>query len=135
MRIAYLTTDEANQDLALELAQRHDIMLCIVEPRDSAPVAGFDGVLCDWDYWPAEAKVPLLQGWLGQASVPPLGLHSYQMDGEQAEALRRRGIAVHRVLEPGVFTALRQAILAGRVAALGGESCGLLPTGQRGKAA
>jgi hypothetical protein len=135
MRVAYLTTDEANQNLALELAQRHGLMLCSVEPRDYAPVPRSTGCSATGITGPPRPRAPLLEGWLGQASVPSLALHSYQVNGEQAEALRRRGIAVHRVLEPIVFTALRQAILAALVAAaLGREPCDV-PTGQQEGAA
>jgi hypothetical protein len=121
MRIAYRTTDEVNQDLALEFAQRQGITLCVLEPRDPAPDGSFDAVLYDWDYWPAERKAEVLADLLGEPSAQPVAVHSYQFDLEQAEALRRRGIVLHRLLEPGVFAALRQAVLAARVATAHGR--------------
>jgi hypothetical protein len=37
MRFAYLTTDEANKDLALRLAAQWQMKVCPLEPRDSPP--------------------------------------------------------------------------------------------------
>jgi hypothetical protein len=116
MRITYLSTDEVNQNLALELAHRHGIALCPQEPREATPCDSFDAVLYDWDFWPAERKDDLLAELLAGPMAQPVALHRYQVDPAQAEALRRRGVLVWRVLETGLFAALRQAVRAARVA-------------------
>jgi hypothetical protein len=120
MRIAYLTTDEVNQNLALELAQRHGLTLCPQEPRDVAPCGSFDAVLYDWDFWPADRKEDVLAGLLAGPVAQPVALHSYHVDREQAEALRQRGVLVWRVLDTSLFAALRQAVRGTRVAAAQG---------------
>jgi hypothetical protein len=119
MRIAYLTTDAVNEDRALEMAQRHGITLCPLAPGDGPPDGSFDAVLCDWDYWPAREEV--LEELLAGPAARPVALHSYNVGPDQAAALRRRGVAVHRHLRAAVLGSLRQAVLAARVAA----ACGL----------
>jgi hypothetical protein len=117
MRIAYLTTDVVNRNLALELAQWRGITLYPQEPREAAPCGSFDAVLYDWDFWPAERKEDVLTELLSGPVAPPVALHRYQVDPEQAEALRRHGVLVWRILETCLFASLRQAIRAARVAA------------------
>lgn len=56
MRIAYLSIDAVNSSLAMEMAERHGINLCVVEPRDGKPGPQFDAVLCDWDFWHARTR-------------------------------------------------------------------------------
>ena len=119
MRIAYLTTDEVNEGRALEWARRHVITLCPLAPKDGPPDGSFDAVLCDWDYWPGREET--LKELLAGPATRPVALHSYNVGPEQAKALRRRGVAVHRHLKAALLGSLRQAVLAARVAA----ACGL----------
>jgi hypothetical protein len=108
MRIAYLTTDEVNEALAREMARDCGIDLYPLAPKDGPPDTGYDAVLCDWDFWPAELRQELLAEHVGPPDRP-LAVHSYNLDETQAESLRSRGVAVHAVLRPEVFLQLRQA--------------------------
>src|SRR5262249_45660612 len=97
MRIAYLTTDEVNENQALELARRHGINLCPLTPKDGPPDGSFAAVLCDWDSWPAREAT--LDALLAGPATRPVALHGYNVGPDQAKALRRRGVAVHRHLK------------------------------------
>src|SRR5262245_40461602 len=99
MLIAYLTTDEVNQELALEMAQQCGITLCPVWPRDSQPDGQFDGVLYDWDYLPVQHQQQLLAELLSGLAPQPAALHSFNLPEDLAKALRERHVAVHRRLE------------------------------------
>jgi hypothetical protein len=120
MRIAYLTTDDVNLDLALELAESQGITLCPRTPRDAAAEAPFDAVLYDWDYWPVELRAPAIAEWHSTGSPCPVAIHSYNLNRGQINALLQQGIAIFRTLGADVFRFLRQAIIASRVA----SACG-----------
>ena len=140
MRIAYLTTDEVNSLLAAELAARHGLSLCVVEPRDGTPGPEFDAVLCDWDFWCARSRperlaellAEVVSRWngpspslahevrladlLAEVVSRPLVLHGYGVEDEEAEVLRRCGVAVFPALKAEVFQHLRRAVIAARIA-------------------
>ena len=116
MLIAYLTTDEVNQDLARSLAEAHGITVYPVSPREALPGL-CEAVLYDWDYWPAGRREEALGELLAGPAPCPVALHGYNVDPEWAEVLRRRGVAVHRTLRVEVFESLRRAVLAVRDAA------------------
>jgi hypothetical protein len=111
MRIAYLTTDEVNKDLALRLAAQWDVTVCPLEPRDPPPDGQFDAVLYDWDHWPADRRPRTLTPASARPMRQPVALHSYGLEQEQARALRRGGTrkprprskpgTVRRVASPG----------------------------------
>jgi hypothetical protein len=105
MRIAYLTTDEVNQDLALRLAADGGLTLCPRDPRDPPPDGEFDAVLYDWDSWPADQKKRVLTGLLAGPVLRPVALHSYGLEESQAEALRRNGVLIFDRLEPETLRA------------------------------
>ena len=114
MRVAYLTTDEVNLTLAEQMAAACGVTLCPLAPKDTPPDGGFDAVLYDWDYWPADLRQ---RAAASPRTGPPVALHGYNVRRDEAADLRRRGVAVHRRLRPKVFRLLRQDVLAARVAA------------------
>jgi hypothetical protein len=116
MRFLYLTTDEVDESLALELAQGCGVTLYPAGPRDT--LAGrFDAVLCDWDSWPP-ARRGVLTAFLVGPPACPVAVHGHNWLDGQVEALRSCGIAVHDHLEGEVFRLLRRAVLARRDAGL-----------------
>ena len=129
MRIAYLSIDEVNSALAAEMAERHGISLCVVEPRDGTPGPQFDAVLCDWDFWHARTRPERLADLLAEGLSRPVALHGYGVEDDEAEALRRRGVVLFPALKAEVFQHLRQAVIAARVAAAVG--CELVQEAQR----
>jgi hypothetical protein len=124
MLVAYFTTDDVNLALALDFAARQGITIHPLEPRDGAAPGHCDALLYDWDFWPAGRREQALAELLAAPACRPVALHGYSLQEEQAEALSRRGVAVHRRLRLQVFQHLRQAIVAGRVAEANGQDRG-----------
>src|SRR6266566_670352 len=52
MRIAYLTTDEVNRDLAHKFATECDVNIRALSPRETPQTGSFDGVVYDVDFLP-----------------------------------------------------------------------------------
>jgi hypothetical protein len=109
MLVAYLTTDEVNLDLARRLAEACGATLYPLAFWESSLDGQLDAALYDWDFLPPSNRQEVLNG-LHSGPLPcPVALHGYCLEEGQEEALHRRGIAVHRRLEPEVFQVLRQA--------------------------
>jgi hypothetical protein len=79
MRIAYLSTDEVNKDLALRLAAQWEVTVCPLEPRDPAPDGDFDAVLYDWDHWPTDRRPKVLTHTAAGPIRQPVALHGYSL--------------------------------------------------------
>jgi hypothetical protein len=109
VRIAYLTIDEVNQNEAQRVADRYGVGLYPLSPRDPPPNGQFEAVLYDLDYLPPQQLQAILGVLLSKVSDCPVALHSYNLDEEQATALRNNGIGVFRHLEPAMLR-----LLAGR---------------------
>jgi hypothetical protein len=122
MRIAYLTTDEVNEQRAQQMAADCGITLCSLAPKDAPPNGEYDAVLYDWDYWPAGSQREVLAELLSGPLTHPVALHGYNLQDAQAEALPRHGVAVYRRLHPQVFRFLRRAALAVWAAGVLGSS-------------
>jgi hypothetical protein len=106
MLIAYLTTDEVNQHLALQMADECGETLVLVAPCDPPPDEEFDAVVYDWDHLPAPRQQAILAELLAGRSPGPAAVHSYSMEEESVEVLSQQGIAVYRTLQPEVFRLL-----------------------------
>ena len=136
MRVAYLTTDEVNEQLALQMADEHGVTLCPLAPKDAPPDGEYDAVLYDWDYLPVERQRQVMAELLAGPSLHMVALHSFNLEDGQVEALRRNTVGVFRRLQPLVFRALRLAVIAVRTAkALGRKPEDEHTTGQRDGAA
>jgi hypothetical protein len=109
MLIAYLTTDEVNQHLALQMAAEYGLMLCLLGPCDHLHGAAFDAVIYDWDYVPLERQQQILTELLSGPVPYPVAVHSYNLEEDQVEALVRQDVAVYRCLQAEVFQRLLQA--------------------------
>lgn len=110
MRIAYLTTDDVNQNLALHLAAGCRVNLITVWPRDPAPDGQFDALLYDLDYLPLPQRQEILAELAGKRPSCPVAVHSYSLADDLVAALRRNQVTVFRRLDPEVFQFLRRAI-------------------------
>jgi hypothetical protein len=107
VRIAYVTTDEVNQDLALRLADDFGAELCPLSPKDPPPNGEFDAMVYDLDYLPPEGRRAILAGLLAGPRSCAVAVHSHNLREDQADALRAGGIAVSSRLEPEMFRLLR----------------------------
>jgi hypothetical protein len=109
MRVAYLTTDEVNEHLALSMAAACDIELVPQAPREPAPDEEFDAVLYDWDYLPPEHRQELRERLRAGRGPGRVIVHGYNLGKKEVAAWRQQGIAVFRRLESKVFRALLRA--------------------------
>jgi hypothetical protein len=115
MRIAYLTTDEVNPDLARRWASSCGCDVIPLSPRDPLPRDDYDAAIYDLDHLPPELQQHVLAGLLKGRLHRPTVVHGYNLRQRQANALRARGVFVRRRLERGILVQLRQAVV--RVAA------------------
>jgi hypothetical protein len=106
VRVAYLTTDEVNQELALHLAAGLGVDLCVLSPRDPAVLESFAGVLYDLDYLPEPRRQEILAGLLAGPSPCPVAVHGYNLDADQERLLCENGVLVSRRLEAELFLRL-----------------------------
>jgi hypothetical protein len=136
MRVAYLTTDEVNEEQARQMAQECGLTLCPLAPKDDPPDGAYDAVLYDWDSWPAEGRREALAEMLAGPLPHAVALHGYHLEDDQVEALRRHTVAIYGRLQPRVFWFLRRAVAAIRAAKdLGGTPPNDSATGERDGAA
>jgi hypothetical protein len=106
MRIAYLTTDEVNEGLAIEMAARCGATLHPFSPADVSPNGEYDAVLCDWDFLPRSERKKILGRLIRDHHGHAVALHSYNLNRKQVRTLRRRRVAVHRRLKFSIFARL-----------------------------
>jgi hypothetical protein len=106
MRVAYLTTDEVNEHLAVTMAAACDIQLFPRAPRETPPDGEFDAVLYDWDYLPPEQRQELRERLRAGRGPGRVIVHGYNLGKKEVAAWRQQGITVFRRLESRVFRAL-----------------------------
>jgi hypothetical protein len=116
MRVAYLTTDEVNERLAQEFAIGCGVALCPLAPKEEPPDGEYDAVLYDLDSLPVERQREVMAALLAGPLPRAVAVHGYNMEDDQVEALRRRTVAVYRILQPRVFRFLRLAVISVRAA-------------------
>ena len=107
MRVAYLTVDEVNQEMAAELAARCHVTVEPVSFRDWPLQRPFDAVVYDLDSFPKAERAEVLTKLLNSLALYPVAVHSYSLTEGQVRRLRRNGIAVHRRLTEAVFLGLK----------------------------
>ncbi len=108
MRVAYLTVDEVNQDLAQRLAEDCGLVLYLLTPAEKSPEGPFDAVLYDWDFLPERQRGEILGELRSGMTRCLIGLHSYNVDDEEAAGMENLGMVVSRRLEPELFLAIRR---------------------------
>jgi hypothetical protein len=106
MCIAYMTTDEVNLIVALKLARRLGASVSMVGTGGPVSTDRFDAVLHDLDAVPRDQRSAFLERLGLGATARPTAVHGYGLSEEQAEALRRHGIAVAQRLDTGLIREL-----------------------------
>ena len=109
MRVAYLTTDEMNEHLAVTMAAACDIQLVPRSPREAPPDGEFDAVLYDWDYLPLEQRQTFRERLRAGHRPGRVIVHGYNLGKKEVAAWRQQGIMVFRHLKSKVFRALLRA--------------------------
>jgi hypothetical protein len=122
MRFAYLTTDEVNQALALELAADQGVIVHPLAPKDGPPDRGYDAILCDWDSWPQDGRAHLLSMAKRGSFSGRFAVHGYNFTSEEARTFLSNDVMVHRILKAEVLRLLTESLqLAEPQPALAGE--------------
>jgi hypothetical protein len=114
MLFAYMTTDEVNQNRALELAAECDIDLRVLWPKDPPPDGQFDALVYDLDFWPEWQRQQLLASLVSGEQSHLTGVHGYVLDDKHAELLPQKGVLVYRRLEADLFIRLRALVASAR---------------------
>jgi hypothetical protein len=105
--VAYLTVDEVNQDVAVELATRSHVTVEPVSFRDLPLGRPFDAVVYDLNSFPEAEREEVVTKLLSSLALYPVAVHSYHLAAGQVQRLRRNGVAVHRRLTEAVFLGLK----------------------------
>jgi hypothetical protein len=116
MRIAYVTIDEVNQDLAVRMADRFGADVSGVVPKDPPPDGRFDAVLYDLDAMSPTLRRQFVAVLRSSRPSRPVGVHGYNLEDDEANALRMRGVYVSGSLEPALIQDLCRAVEADRAA-------------------
>jgi hypothetical protein len=110
MNFAYITNDEVNEDLALQVADECGINVCPLSPHQNSESGWYDAVLYDWDSLSQEQRQEIPLACLAGARSSPVAVHGYGLEDDEREALHQDGIAVFRRMEPRVFKTLRRLV-------------------------
>src|SRR5438105_15693766 len=122
MLIAYVTTDEVNEQLALQMAEDSGETLCPLSPCDAPPDEDFDAVVYDWDYLPAQLQQAILVKLLADETPWPAALHGYNIDQGTVRALRKQNVAVHRTMQAKIFRQMARRGASGRTDRAAGDA-------------
>lgn len=117
MRIAYVTTDEVNPDLAQRWAETCGCTIVPLSPADPLPDGQFDGAIYDLDYLLPPFRQLVLRHLLRGPQHCPAAVHSYNLRQRQARALRNRGVIAKRRLERTLLLRLQREVHRARAAA------------------
>jgi len=117
MRIAYLSTDEVNLDLARRWARKCGCKVVPLGPRHPLPNGDHEAAIYDLDFLPPVLRQQVLSRLLRGPRDGPIAVHSYNLGEQQVADLRSRGIHVWRRLERAIFLLLRRDALRLRAAA------------------
>jgi hypothetical protein len=118
MRIAYMSTDEVNQELATQMAAKSGATVCGLLPQGPPPGGLFDAVLYNLDDMP-KAQRSALVARLRRGEVDhPTAVHGYDITEEQAGTLCQCGVVAARHLNVGLFRNLLEEARRRRKAAI-----------------
>ena len=116
MRIAHVTTDEVNQDLAFRVARSLGAVMIPLGPEATPDHVLFDAVLCDLDHVPPDRRQALLEAIRSETTALPTAVYGYCLSEDQASKLRFHGVAVARRFHTGLIRTLAKAVRQNLVA-------------------
>ena len=114
MRIAYVSTDEVNQDLAERIAAKHGVGVCKRLPTDRKPDDQCDAVLYNLDDIPPAERSALIEGFRSGKLDHPTAVHGYDITDEEARTLSRNGVSAARRLRSDLLCILFTAACRNR---------------------
>ena len=115
MRIAYLTVDEVNSDLAQQWATEFQCEIVPLSLCDPLPNGDYDATIYDLDYLTTSLIQRVLKNLLTGSLPSPVVVHSYNLRPRQANDLQARGVFVRHRLERGILALLRREVRRQRV--------------------
>jgi hypothetical protein len=110
MQIAYLTTDELNQELAKQAATACGVDLVVAPLRVDQTPGPSAVTLYDLDHLEAEHRRAVLTALLSGCSSTPTAVHSYDLQDDVAAALRACGVVICRQIGPEVIQQLCRGV-------------------------
>src|SRR5262245_66051253 len=110
MRIAYLSIDEVNLDLARRWAKTCHCEVVRWPPREVVRNGDIDAAIYDLDFLPPLLRQQVLTNLLRGPRHGPVAVHSYNLSEQQVSDLRARGVHVRRRLEREVLVLLRRDV-------------------------
>jgi hypothetical protein len=116
--LAYLTTDEVNEDTAVRMGAKQDAIVVPFYPRDTPPNEEYDAVLYDLDFLPTERRGKILNDLLSAPAGKPVALHSFNVDDRLRHDLQCKGVNVFRRLRPDCL----RRLVANQYEAVGEEA-------------
>ncbi len=108
MRVAYLSVDEVNIEVAKEIALELGITIDSWFPKEGAPGPEFDAILVDLDSWvdTFHARERSIQQWLTMLWTHPVGLHSHDIDHLNVEQALVDGLVAGANLDREILARL-----------------------------
>lgn len=99
MSIAYMSLDEVNQDLVLDIADRCGENLATLASPAEAPPAHCDAIIYDLDHLCVADRLQVLDELTYSPAARLAAVHSYHLPPRQVRSLRRNGVIVQRRLQ------------------------------------
>ena len=113
MRLASLTLDEVNQNLAQAFADEHGVSLDVQARPEGIRDGNYDAVLFDPESFPPNEHPANLKAVLDCHPNRPIAIHGYGFSADQMHDLRQRGALVARRLDAEIFARLLSVVRAG----------------------
>jgi hypothetical protein len=110
MRIAHVTTDEVNQDLAVRAARPLGAVVVQLVSENILKEVRFDAVLIDLDRVAPYRRQDLLDEIRSEATALPVAVYGYCLSEDQARALRFHGVAVAQRLHKALLRSLAKSV-------------------------
>jgi hypothetical protein len=110
MRLAYLTRDEVNQELALTFASEHGVELDVLARGVALKGLEYDALLYDFDSFPSEEREANLVVVASYLKNKHLAVHSYNLEKRQLRDLRGAGALTAKQLREELFGRLLATI-------------------------
>jgi hypothetical protein len=109
MRVAYMTTDVVNLDLAYTLAAECDAGLHPLFPKDKSLPEQIAGLVYDLDSLGSQRRREIVEDLLATPLLYPVAVHSYNLEETEIASLQAAGVLVYRRLEAEVLMDVCQA--------------------------